>query len=313
MGTPGPQTQRGYCRGLHHLSTPSPEPPCAPWQSLLIPQGLLQADARGGEEETRACRISSTALAMRSTALPEATGTLQFILCLLAGSPQLLPGPGQPGWAPAEVSLLREGWVRGKAGCATQPGAWMPAPTCFIYSEGSCASLRPCRLPGMREVQKERAPLVQGAGGENPSGSSLVVVHRPGGAADPNPRSEACRAQTLCVSQRFRGASARGNARRERAPEPGERRGKQQQAATSGPRTGSRGNGGEHPARPRPSALRCIFSLTCNTVLLSQTMSVFDQFLYPRHRRSERPRPDGSYCRRLPALPLLPSPPPPAR
>lgn len=98
---------------------------------------------------------------MRSPALPEATGTLQFILRLLAGSPQLLSGPGQPGCAPAEVSLLGEGWMRGKAGCATRPGAWMPAPTCFIYSERSCASLGPCRLPGMREVQEERAPLVR--------------------------------------------------------------------------------------------------------------------------------------------------------
>lgn len=72
----------------------------------------------------------------------------------------------------------------------------------------------------------------------------------------------------------------------------------------------SRGEGVEHPACPRPSALKCIFSLTCNTVLLSQTMSVFDQFLYPRHCRAERPRrPDGSCCRSLPALPpLLPPP-----
>lgn len=69
----------------------------------------------------------------------------------------------------------------------------------------------------------------------------------------------------------------------------------------------SRGEGGEHPACPRPSALKCIFSLTCNTVLLSQTMSVFDQFLYPRHCRAERPRrPDGSCCRSLPALPRPP-------
>lgn len=58
---------------------------------------------------------------------------------------------------------------------------------------------------------------------------------------------------------------------------------------------------------PGPSALKCIFSLTCNTVLLSQTMSVFDQFLYPRHCRAERPRrPDGSCCRSLPALPHPP-------
>lgn len=70
---------------------------------------------------------------------------------------------------------------------------------------------------------------------------------------------------------------------------------------------GSRGEGGEHPACPRPSALKCIFSLTCNTVLLSQTMSVFNQFLYPRHCRAERPRrPDGSCCRSLPALPRPP-------
>lgn len=69
----------------------------------------------------------------------------------------------------------------------------------------------------------------------------------------------------------------------------------------------SRGEGGEHPACPRPSALKCIFSLTCNTVLLSQTMSVFDQFLYPRHCCVERPRrPDGSCCRSLPALPHPP-------
>lgn len=66
----------------------------------------------------------------------------------------------------------------------------------------------------------------------------------------------------------------------------------------------SRGEGRGHPACPRPSALQCIFSLTCNTVLLSQTMSVFDQFLYPRHCRAHRPkRPDGSCCRSLPALP----------
>lgn len=52
----------------------------------------------------------------------------------------------------------------------------------------------------------------------------------------------------------------------------------------------SRGEGREHPACPRPSALKCIFSLTCNTVLLSQTMSVFDQFLYPRHCCAERDR-----------------------
>lgn len=33
-------------------------------------------------------------------------------------------------------------------------------------------------------------------------------------------------------------------------------------------------------------------------------MSVFDQFLYPRHCRAERPkRPDGSCCRSLPVLP----------
>ena len=70
---------------------------------------------------------------------------------------------------------------------------------------------------------------------------------------------------------------------------------------------GSRGEGGEHPACPKPSALKCIFSLTCNTVLLSQTMSFFDQFLYPRHCRTERPsRPDGSCCRSLPALPRPP-------
>lgn len=69
----------------------------------------------------------------------------------------------------------------------------------------------------------------------------------------------------------------------------------------------SRGEGGEHPACPRPSALKCIFSLMCNTVLLSQTMSVFDQFLYPRHCRAERPwRPDGLCCRSLPALPRPP-------
>lgn len=66
----------------------------------------------------------------------------------------------------------------------------------------------------------------------------------------------------------------------------------------------SRGEGREHPACPRPSALQCIFSLTCNTVLLSQTMSVFDQFLYPRHCRAQRlKRPDGSCCMSLPALP----------
>lgn len=70
------------------------------------------------------------------------------------------------------------------------------------------------------------------------------------------------------------------------SPSTQEQRGKQQPAACDlGAVHGSRGNGGEHPARPRPSALKCIFSLTCNTVLLSQTMSVFDQFLYPRHRR----------------------------
>lgn len=36
-------------------------------------------------------------------------------------------------------------------------------------------------------------------------------------------------------------------------------------------------------------------------------MSVFDQFLYPRHCCAERPRgPDGSCCRSLPALPCPP-------
>lgn len=98
---------------------------------------------------------------MRSTVVPEATGTLEFILRLLAGSPQMLLGPGQPGSAPAEVALLRDGWMHGKAGCAMRPRARMPAPTCFIYSERSCASLRPCRLPGTEEVQRERAPFVQ--------------------------------------------------------------------------------------------------------------------------------------------------------
>ncbi|XP_037999635.1 vegetative cell wall protein gp1-like [Motacilla alba alba] len=64
------------------------------------------------------------------------------------------------------------------------------------------------------------------------------------------------------------------------------------------------GRGRRTPSLPQALALRCIFSLTCNTVLLSQTMSGFDQFLHPRHCRAQRlKRPDGSCCRSLPALP----------
>lgn len=260
---------------------------------MLIPPGLLQVDIQASKEETRACRITKQH--------QQCTASQGYTYSRV----HPVPAHRQPSSAPVKVAPLRDA---GRAGCAACPSVSKQALTCFIYLERERwepEALQTSRLNRVRKgVQTEQVPLKQTYGNKEliPNYGAKHAKSKP--CMNPSLGTSIMQATVPLLTTVLEGQS----------PSTQEQRGKQQPAACDlGAVHGSRGNGGEHPARPRPSALKCIFSLTCNTVLLSQTMSVFDQFLYPRHRRSERPRPDGSYCRRLPALPLLPSPPPPAR